>query len=918
MRRMRTRRVVSVAALLALCASGCGDAASPTAPNTPNAPNQPATVTVGTVTLAAASATAGETIAGTVTLSGAAPGAGTTVSITSSDAAASVPASIVVAAGATSGTFTVTTATVTALTDVTITASAGGASRTAILRVTPTPPSTGGPIASITSRHDDIIGGGKTTGTVTLTDPAPGGGMRISLSSDDADVSVPSSLTIAAGRTTGTFEIATEPVLTAKTVGITIGLANAARARRVATADDSAVLTITLLPKPATPPAPPTLANLSPSGGVQGTSVSVTLTGSNFVAGADIGVSGAGVAVSGISVDSATSISATFAIDAGAATGARTVTVTTAGGTTGGRTFTVNAPDPEAPALTGINPASGLQGTSVDVTLTGTHFLAGATVAVSGAGVTVSNVDVDSATSITATLAIAANAAAGARTVTVTTAGGTSGGRTFTVNAPDPEAPTLTGINPASGVQGASVDVTLTGTNFLAGATVGASGTGVTVSNIVVASATSITARLTIAAGAATGARNVTVATAGGTSGGRTFTIGAPAPTLTSITPVSGVQGTTVDVTLTGTDFIAGASVNVSGSGITVSDVSVDNSTTISATLDISASAALGARTATVTTAGGTSGGRTFALTPHVVAVDDAYTAKEFLALTITAGTGVLANDTDADGDPLTVTLVSEPANGDLTLNADGSFTYTSDEDYHGADGFTYQATDGDGMSASASVAITVTENHAPVAAAGSASGDEGIVCLLISWSATDVDDDELTFAISTPPTEGLLFVYDTSAPFGLGPQVTTTTQASTLCYKPNQRFFHGTDAFQFTASDGRATSSPATISITINDIGDEPDVRPILDVNLHARAARTDRTPRAGHGIPLMRYLLDANAVIALLNDTTSPIARRIRRHAPRDIGVSAVVILELPALPGAPPHIAGVGSHGVRYAVF
>jgi tRNA(fMet)-specific endonuclease VapC len=43
------------------------------------------------------------------------------------------------------------------------------------------------------------------------------------------------------------------------------------------------------------------------------------------------------------------------------------------------------------------------------------------------------------------------------------------------------------------------------------------------------------------------------------------------------------------------------------------------------------------------------------------------------------------------------------------------------------------------------------------------------------------------------------------------------------------------------------------------------------------------------------MRYLLDANAVIALLNETTSPIARRIRRHAPRGIGVSAVVIHEL-----------------------
>ncbi len=43
------------------------------------------------------------------------------------------------------------------------------------------------------------------------------------------------------------------------------------------------------------------------------------------------------------------------------------------------------------------------------------------------------------------------------------------------------------------------------------------------------------------------------------------------------------------------------------------------------------------------------------------------------------------------------------------------------------------------------------------------------------------------------------------------------------------------------------------------------------------------------------MRYLLDANAIIALLNDTASPTARRVRRHAPRDFGVSAVVIHEL-----------------------
>ena len=64
-----------------------------------------------------------------------------------------------------------------------------------------------------------------------------------------------------------------------------------------------------------------------------------------------------------------------------------------------------------------------------------------------------------------------AAAAAGARTVTVTTAGGTSGGQTFTITLPAPGAPTLTSVAPNQGVQGSTVAVTLTGTNFVVGAT---------------------------------------------------------------------------------------------------------------------------------------------------------------------------------------------------------------------------------------------------------------------------------------------------------------------------------------------------------------------------------------------------------------------------------------------------------------
>ncbi|QTV80397.1 LamG-like jellyroll fold domain-containing protein [Microbacterium sp. NIBRBAC000506063] len=76
------------------------------------------------------------------------------------------------------------------------------------------------------------------------------------------------------------------------------------------------------------------------------------------------------------------------------------------------------------------------------------------------------------------------------------------------------------------------------------------------------------------------------------------------------------------------------------------------------------------------------------------VAIGDSYTTGFGQVLTV-AAPGVLGNDTDADGDTLTAVLVTEPANGELELNADGSFTYTPDAGFSGADTFTYRASDG-------------------------------------------------------------------------------------------------------------------------------------------------------------------------------------------------------------------------------
>src|SRR5207247_1577671 len=96
------------------------------------------------------------------------------------------------------------------------------------------------------------------------------------------------------------------------------------------------------------------------------------------------------------------------------------------------------------------------------------------------------------------------------------------------------------------------------------------------------------------------------------------------------------------------------------------------------------------------------------------VAVNDSYSTNEDTALTV-AVPGVLGNDTDADGDVLTAIVGAGATHGTLTLNANGSLTYTPAANYNGPDSFTYKANDGTVDSNVATVTITVAAaNDAP------------------------------------------------------------------------------------------------------------------------------------------------------------------------------------------------------------
>ena len=368
----------------------------------------------------------------------------------------------------------------------------------------------------------------------------------------------------------------------------------------------------------------PVVSGISPSTGLTTGGTVVTINGQNLSG--TTSVTFGGTAATAIDNVSSTQIKATAPAKAA---GKVDVVVTTAGGPSANTSADDFTYVPPAPAVTGISPSTGLASGGTVVTITGTN-LTGATAVKFGA-TNATNVTVDSATTIRAT---APAGSIGKVDVSVTTAGGTSANTSaddFTYFVP---APSVSGIAPSTGSTAGGTVVTITGEN-LSGATAvkfgSANGT-----NLTQVSATQV--RATAPAGSA-GKVDVTVTTAGGTSDNTSaddFTYVVPAPTITGISPATGLPAGGTVVTITGT--------NLSGAtGVKFGSADATNVTQVSATQVRATSPAgeVGKVDVSVTTAGGT--------TANTSADDFTYAAEEIkvpVVNSISPGSGAPAGGT--------------------------------------------------------------------------------------------------------------------------------------------------------------------------------------------------------------------------------------------------------------------------------
>jgi VCBS repeat-containing protein len=234
------------------------------------------------------------------------------------------------------------------------------------------------------------------------------------------------------------------------------------------------------------------------------------------------------------------------------------------------------------------------------------------------------------------------------------------------------------------------------------------------------------------------------------------------------------------------------------------------------------------------------------------VANTDTYTTDEDSPLVVSAP-GVLANDSDPDGGPLTVVAQARPIHGTLELNDDGSFSYTPDGNFNGADSFTYVVTDPEGCTDTATVTIMITAvNDAPaVTVPGKQAAPEDVAVSItgISVSDTDLAEGSGQVQVTLGVQSGNLSVAENVAGGLTSTQISMNGSASVVLagaieainatlgagvtYLSNTNF-SGDDILTVTANDlgntGKGGSLAALATVAIEVLSPEQQAKKVTD----------------------------------------------------------------------------------------
>ena len=184
------------------------------------------------------------------------------------------------------------------------------------------------------------------------------------------------------------------------------------------------------------------------------------------------------------------------------------------------------------------------------------------------------------------------------------------------------------------------------------------------------------------------------------------------------------------------------------------------------------------------------------------IANNDSATTIEATPVTI----NVLANDTDPDGHPMSVTSVTAPANGTVTNNGNGTVTYTPNGGFIGADTFSYTISDGNGGTDTATVTVTVGPSNYPPVAVDDSRQTFMNQPIVINVLTNDSDPDGDSILITS--------ITETSNPFKGTIQI--TGGGTTVTYTPKSNDT-GTYTFSYTISDGNGGADTASVTVTVS-----------------------------------------------------------------------------------------------------